>query len=358
MKKPTAWIRSQSERSLGLFLLFLAMIALVPLPALLVELEITQPRSLFWTLLPAALAAGGLYLSNFTRKRFWVEPGKLTLRDGLALVPQVYRWQGTADIALHSYEDHHGEWWLIDLVCGKPHYPLHRSLDHCGEMRHLAVTLARALGGSLVENETVVVPPSELDLPLRERLRRHPQLLGVETPRPPSSRVELEESPERLHFHWKHPWPQVLPFFFALAMVILMLANAPLFPGEFPETYSEWRGANFQRSAWEVSGEGNNSFFWLCGAFLAVATLAWGGVRQELEFTPARAVRRTRLWGIPFSVSSLDAAEIREIWARTLNYGCDFEVVGNDGLLGGWMHDPASARWIVSRVMRFYADPA
>ena len=104
-----------------------------------------------------------------------------------------------------------------------------------------------------------------------------------------------------------------------------------------------------------MSGEGNYAFFWLCGAFLAVATLAWGGVRQELEFTPARAVRRTRLWGIPFSVSNLEVAEIREIWARPVRYGCEFEVVGEDRLLGGWMYDPGSAQWIVSRVLRFYA---
>ena len=355
MKRPTAWTYSASHQSLGLFLLFLAMVTLLPVPALLAELEIGQARSLLWVWLPTALACGGLYLSNFTRKRFWVEPGQLRVRDGLSLSSRVYHWEGVADIALHSYEDQRGEWWLVDLVCGKPRYTLHKSLDHCQEMRHLAATLTRATGGSLLENEAMVIPRGELDLPLPERLQLHPQLLGPEWEQPHSSRVALQEAPDRLHFRWKHPWSHILPFFFSLALVILILASAPLFPGETPEQYSEWRGAKFQHTAWEMSRQGDYSYFWLSGAFLALATLAWAGVRQELVFTPERAMRRVRTWGIPVSAASLEVREIREIWARTLNYGCDFEVVGEDKQLGGWMSDPASARWIVARVLRFYA---
>ena len=355
MTKPTAWVHSQSEHSLSLFLLFLALVALVPLPALLAELEIQQAPSLFLTWLPAVLAGAGLYLRNFTRKRFWAEPGRLRVRDGLSLVSRHYHWEGTANIALQSYEDQHGEWWSVELVCGKPHYPLHKSLDHCGEMRHLASTLARALGGDLIENEMPVIQSAELDLALPERLRLHPQLLGADLPRPPASRVQLEQQPGLLHFRWKHAARDVLSFLFSLAMVTLLLASAPLFPGEFPDNYSEWRGAKFQRSAWEVCREGNYSFFWLSGAFLAVATLGWAGVRQELLFTPDRATRRLRLWGIPLSSHSMEIGEIREVWARTLNYGADFEVVGEERQLGGWMSDPASARWIVSRVLRFYS---
>ena len=355
MKRPTAWIHSHSNLSLGLFLCFLAMIVAAPLPALLTELEVQQPGSLLWVWLPTALALSGFYLSRFTRKRFWVQPGCVKVRDGLSLTTRIFRWDGPAHVALHSYEDQQGEWWLLDLVCGKPHFALHKSLGHCQEMRHLAVTLARALGGDLVENETQVIPRSELDLPLPARLRLHPQLLGPELARPAGSRVELEEAPDSLHFRWRHPWLQVVPFFLALAVFILMLASAPLFPGPAPEQYSEWRGAKFQHSAWEVSREGNYAYFWISGVFLGLATLGWAGIRQELRFTRASAMLLLRLWGIPISRSSLDSGQVREVWARTLNYGCDFEIVGEEKQLGGWMHDPASARWIVSKVLRFYA---
>jgi hypothetical protein len=356
MSKPTVWIHSQSDRSLSLFLLFLALMAAAPIPALLVELEVPKPHLLIWTWLPLVLAGAGLYLRNFTRKRFWAEPGRLKIRDGLWAVTRDYRWEGKADIALHSFEDKHGEWWLLDLVCGKPHYPIHKSLDHCGQMRHLGATLARALGGDLIENETQVIPAGELDLALPERLRRHPQLLGDDLARPASSRVVLEQTPELLHFRWRHTFREVLPFFFSMALIVMVLASAPLFPGPFPDNYSEWRGSKFQRSAWDVSREGNLAFFWLSGAAALLATLAWAGVRQELIFTPKRATRRVRMWGIPLSVRALELGQIREIWARPLNYGCDFEVVGEDQQLGGWMLDPANARWIVSRVLRFYSE--
>ncbi len=355
MKKPTIWVHSQSQRSLGLFLIFLALMLLLPVPALLAELEIAQPRSLIWTWLPAMLAWAGLYLSKFTRKQFWVEPGRVRVHDGLALTSRVYPWQAGTDIALHSYEDAQGEWWLVDLVCGKPHYTLHKALEHRQEMRHLASTLARAIGGRLVENNELVIPSEELDLPLPERLKLHPQLLGPDLPQPATGRVRLEEEPGQLRFRWRHPWAQVLPLFFSLALFILLLASAPLFPGEAPEQYSEWRGAKFQHNAWEVSRRGDLAYFWLTGVFLALATLTWAGVRQELLLTPQRCERRLSLWGMLVSSAKLETSQIREIWARSLNHGCDFEVVGEEKQLGGWMSDPASARWIVSKALRFYS---
>jgi len=336
--------------------MFLAVMTLVPIPAVLAELELVQAGSPLWTWLAAVLAGTGLYLTRFRRKQFWVEPGRLRVRDGFPFADRVYRWQKGSDIALHSYEDSHGEWWMVDLVCGKPHYTLHKSLDHCQEMRHLACTLARAMGGRLLENDYPAIPAGELDLPLAQRMKLHPQLLGPELERPPKSRVRLDEQPDLLHFRWRHPLAQVLPFFFSLALFVLILAGAPIFPGEVPEQYSEWRGAKFQHSAWEVSRRGEYAYFWLSGIFLAVATAAWAGVRQELLLTSQRCERRLYLWGVPVSSAALESLQIREIWARSLNHGCDFEVVGEEKQLGGWMSDPASARWIVSKALRFYAN--
>ncbi|MFN8613656.1 MAG: hypothetical protein U0931_39335, partial [Vulcanimicrobiota bacterium] len=93
-------------------------------------------------------------------------------------------------------------------------------------------------------------------------------------------------------------------------------------------------------------------------AFLALATLLWAGMRQELHFTPQQASRTTDLWGMRLFTNRLEVAQIREIWARPLRHGCDFEVVGEERQLGGWMEDTASARWIVSRALRYYANTA
>ncbi|MFN8614179.1 MAG: hypothetical protein U0931_42000, partial [Vulcanimicrobiota bacterium] len=315
MPKPTVWIRSQSNQSLGLFLVFLAIMLVLPVPALLAAAEIASPRSLFWSSLPLILALSGLALHGYTRKRFWARPGILQIRDGFALHSKTLHWEGPADIVLSSYEDGRGEWWIVELACRKPHYPLHRCLGEAAQARHLATSLARAIGGSLIENESMTITSAELDLPLSERLRRHPVLLGEPWARPDNCRVVLEENEQGLTFRWKHPLSQVLPLFLSLVLMILMLASAPLFPGEFPDTYSEWRGAKFQRSAWQQLQRQDDSFFRLSAAFLALATLLWAGMRQELHFTPQQASRTTDLWGMRLFTNRLEVAQIREIWA-------------------------------------------
>lgn len=104
------------------------------------------------------LAWAGLYLSKFTRKQFWVEPGRVRVHDGLALTSRVYPWQAGADIALRSESAGQGEWWLVDLVCGKP--PLHAAQGSRAPPGNAppGQHSGQGHGGRLVENNELVIP--------------------------------------------------------------------------------------------------------------------------------------------------------------------------------------------------------
>lgn len=361
MKRTSIWIHSDSNWNLGIFLIFLAFWVAWPLPDLLWQAEIPGPWRFHGVWLGSSLLAIAYYALYFTPKRYTVEPAKVTLRDGWLGRAKIFRWEGPANIYLRSFEDDKGRWWTVDLACGKPHYCLHRALDDEHDSRNLAIALARALQSDLVEQDEtgeVRVPYEELDAPLPERLRRHPQLLLPLHPEPAGSGVEVRRGEGLLAFRWSHSLAQIAPYFLALLFFIFSLAAMPLFPGPLPPHYQDWRGGALQRSAYErVSLEANYDYFMLSGLFLTVVTALVVGHSVEIVASKQGVRQRTRLWGFTLKQVEIPLAELREIVARRGRNGAHLEFLSDHISLGGRLARFEVARWIASEAQHFYASP-
>ena len=369
MNSERLWVHSDCNRNLGIFLMFLGAMLVYPVLSLL---RLAQAQSMIGNLpdgvekglwiMGAVLGFCGFAMLHLSRKRFQAEEGKIVVKDGILSRPLTFHWQGPASIQLSAYEDEHGEWWVIELISGKPHYCIHRSRGPAAETRNLAVALARAIRGPLVERDDrgdVIIPPQELGLPFPERLRLHPQLLLPTQAAPPGCPVQLKEDERSLTFSWKLTPGQILPYFAALLLFIAMMADAPLFPGPLPVNYANWKGGNLQRTALERAGlEGNYDYFVLCGAFLALTTGLALGYRKRLKASSQGVSCRSEIWGIPVHQASLPLSEFRDLWVRSIRTGASVQILSEHRALGGRISDVAVAHWIASRIAHFYAGQA
>lgn len=352
-------IHSDRNGSLGLFLVFLACSAFLPVPALLAHAEVPGPWSSLGAWLGMVLLAAGYYLLFFTHKRYRVEPDRLTLQDGWLTRPRVFRWSGPVAIYLDSLEDGQKRWWSVELACGKPRYCLHRAADDGHESRDLALSLARALQCDLVEQDEsgeLLIPAEELALPLPERLRRHPRQLLPALPEPAASGVATRSDGSLLAFRWTHSPTQIAPYFLALVFFVGCLAALPLFPGPLPPHYQDWRGMALRRTAFErVSQDGNYDFFLLSGLFLAGVTALVAGHSVELLASHQALRKRTRLWGLTLAQTEIPLPELRQVIARRGRNGAYLDFISDHNSLGGRLARLEVARWIASEVQHFYA---
>lgn len=340
------WVHSDSNKNIGLFAIFMGGVVALPVPALLSALNRAPTRAWQWHLFGAALFGSGLLLFQFTRKRFRVESGKLTVHDGLLSPPVQYLWDGPADIHLTGVDTKHGEGWAVDLVCGKLYYRIHNSFDHLNDNLNLAVALARAVGGSLVgrsDSQPMVIPPEELGLAYRERARRHPQMLPRDAQRPSSCQVSLIETNGQQSFRWQQSWPQVRPYLMMLAFVMAILA------GTVPLS-----GGDTARSAFQLAQAGTGyTYFILCGTILGGLMLVALGFQKELVVGPDLLCTKTSLWGIPVGRKCIPAGAIQDIWVRQVRNGAQLQFVSEGRCLGGQVSDLQVARWVASRVARW-----
>lgn len=325
--------------------MFLGGVVAWPVPALLTALNRAPAQLWHWHLFGWALLGTGLVLSHFTRKRFRIESGKLTVKDGLLSAPFHYLWDGPADIHLSSVETEHGESWAVDLVCGKLFYRVHQSFDHLSENLSLAVALARAIGGSLVEtadSQPVVIAPEELGLPYRERVRRHPQLLPRQVEKPNSRDIVLVEENGQQSFRFQISWPHLGPYLLMLVFVMSILAAAP-----------PLSSGDAAQSAFHQAQSGRSyAYFILCGATLGSLMLVAFGFQKELVVSADSLCTRTSFWGITFGRNCIPTGEIQDIWVRQLRNGAQLQFVAEGRCLGGQVSDLQVARWVAARVAR------
>lgn len=283
----------------------------------------------------------GFWLMRTTKKRYIVEPGSLTVREGLFSRPTVYRWKENPSVRLALQDDDN---WVVSLVCGKPHYVLDRRAGHPMESRSLAEELARALTAPLIEianGSQIVVSAEELSLSFTERAKRHPQLLGPEIPAPEGREVEVVEEPGRLRFDW---WPtpqETIP----LTLGLIGLAVLFSYSGLFAE----------HRTAFDLAREfGDYRFFILSGFFVIGLSGAFMGYHRELEVSGDEVSTRTLWFGLTLDHSRIPLSELKEVWVVHGQGGSGYlELISDHKMLGGRVSQLAVARWVASKVRRF-----
>lgn len=353
-------IPSDSNRDLGIFLIFLGVATSFPIRAVLEKLFPTHPLLSVAGPIGFGFVLLGFGLIRYTRKRFWVEGQTVKIKDGPFGRQLRYSWEGTPQVRLRSVEEEHGresrEFWQVYLVDGKRQYLMDRREGNQMECRSLAEALAKTINCPVLElGETgeLLIPREELDLPFRERVAKMPELLGPEAPCPSPCPVKHDDSDAKEVFRWNLLNSGMLGEFISLAVLIGLLAMVPIFPGPGNE---HGHIEKFQRSYIDLARQLHEfDYFYVTGTILGFFAFYLFGYSKELKLTSEGVAAQDRLWGVPVWSASIKADQLEEIWVRHSPRGAHLQLISDDCLISGRISSPEVAAWMASRIRRFYA---
>lgn len=354
-------IPSESNNDLGFFLIFLGLALSFPMRALL---DRVYPEAAW---VDASAPAGivfvaiGFILIRYTRKRFWLDGKSIRVQDGWLKRGLRYHWEGEPMIRLRSQEEERGpntlEFFLVNLVDGKRQYVLDRRLGHHIESRSLAEALAKTINCPVLEKAEageILIPREELDLPFRERVRKQPELLGGDAPKPDPCPFEYDEDENGQRYTWRLASQAMLNEFFTLVLFVALLAVVPIFPRHNPGQETPER---FQLSFLDFARrEHQFLYFYVSGTIVATTAFFLFGYGKELRATRKSLDARDRLWGVPVWSASIPADQLEEIWVRQSTRGAHLQLISDACIITGRTSNSAAAAWLASRLRRFYGS--
>lgn len=353
-------VPSNSNRDLGVFLVFLGLAVSFPVKALLGRVLDDSPWLGLMGPLGFVVVLWGFLLLRFTRKRFCVQSGCLRLRDGWFTRGLRYTWEESPLIRLRSQEEERGRdsviVWLVNLVDGKRQYVLDRRDGNQAESRSLAEALAKKIDCPLLEtcgSGELLLPREELDLPFRERVKLHPELLGEELEKPEDCSIHEQILEEGRVYRWRYLSPATLNDFGVLAFFLGLLAIVPIFSSPIPGSDQLER---FQLSFFDLARQqGKFLYFYIAGILVFFNAVLLFGYVEVLKVTRDRVQSQDTLWGIPCSSASIPADKLEEIWVRQSSRGAHLDLVSDDCIISGRISDGEVAAWLASRLRHFYA---
>ena len=359
----TVLVTTDANRDLGIFLLFLGLVGTLPMQYLLDFLGYTGREGFYAAVSGIILVFIGLVFLGFSRKRFTITPQHIKLADGFLRKPLKFTWEGPPSIRLRPQEEEHGdkhvEYWLVNLIDGKRQYVLDRRVGHQLESRSLAEALAKSMNCPVIERGDtgdVVIPREELDLPFRERVRRNPLLLGPKLPKPENCQAREWESEQELGFSWRLAGSAMLSEYLTVALLLLLLAVVPLFPGKPMVDHPEHAREPLQRSFVDLARQDHNfKYFAVCGTCLAVSFILLFGYQKEMRATPTALVARDRLWGVPVWGAKIPTDKLEEIWVRQSTRGTSLQFISDDVIIAGRTSSLETATYLASKIRHYYA---
>lgn len=354
-------IPSSSNNDLGMFLVFTGLALSFPMRALLHRVYPEQAWVDWASPLGFAIVVLGFLLMRYTRKRFWQEGQSIRVQDGWLRRSLSYRWSGQPMIRLRSQEEERGpntlEFWLVSLVDGKAQYVLDRRQGHQIESRSLAEALAKTINCPVLEKAEsgeITIPREELDLPFRERVKKQPELLGAEAPKPEPCPIEVVENNGQERYTWRLLSPAMLNEFFTLVCFVLLLAIVPIFPKTVPGQEVVER---FQLSFLDIARHKHHfTYFYVTGAIVTLTAFFLFGYRKELRASRQRLDAQDRLWGIPVWSASIPADQLEEIWVRQSARGAHLQLISDACIISGRISNSGVAAWLAWRLRRFYGS--
>jgi hypothetical protein len=250
---------------------------------------------------------------------------------------------------------HTKEFWLVNLVDGKRQYVLDRRKGHQIESRSLAEALAKTINCPVLEkceNGEITIPREELDLPFRERVKLHPDLLGEEAKAPDACPVEVSDSPQGQKYTWRLLNAAMLNEFFTLVFFLVVLAVIPIFPRPVPGEESPERFAvSFLQLAIQKR---QYLYFYVAGSLIGAGALVLFGYRKQLVLTQEGISAQDRLWGLPIWSAHIPASELEEIWVRQSTRGAHLQLISDARIISGRIANSQVAAWLAFRIRRFY----
>jgi len=357
------FLPSNANQDLAIFLIFAGLALSFPVRNLIAR--VYPGRGWIDYLVPLGFATVVLaaLMLRFTRKSFRVEERAIAVKNGWFGRTLRYRWEGEPMIRLRSQEEESGkgsrDFWLVNLVDGKRQYVLDRREGHRIESRSLAEALAKQINCPVLEkgeSGEMLIPREELDLPFRERVRRHPELLGQEFDRRPDGCSVVEErcQGDAQVYRWKLLSPAMLQEYFTLVFFLVLMGVVPIFPRVVG---SSGEVVKFQVSFFNLAmARHDYTYFLVTGIIIALTSFLLFGYRKELRTDVSDISAQDKVWGVPFWSARIPADQLEAIWVRQSARGTHLQLISDACIISGRLACAEEASWLASRIRRFYGE--
>lgn len=343
-------IHTDTNRDLGIFLIFFGVIASAPL-YYLASIAVNQPtydlRPAIWIGLVFVIT--GFYLMFFSKKSFWVSKNKIIIKDSFFKKRMVYDCSGSDKlIRLKNYEIEFKttpvEIWEVFLAYGKKEFTIHKRPNSQLEMRQLAETLAKILECPFedltFEEEGVTINPTDLDLPYKDRILKYPQLLGKTAKEPAKVYFKVKDINNNRVFSWGIMTARLLSDILFLSALILLLSFIPI--------------ANNIPCFFKVCTEKNDFLvYYLFASLISISIVILSGYRVKLVLTPKNIEFTEYMWAFPYYHSSIDTNKIEEINMYVTLRGAKVQIISDEKLIDIHLYNPENARYLVYLIRKY-----
>lgn len=344
------------DRDLGLVLLFLSAVFYFAVPPLAHEFGLARGSViLFSTPIGLLSMLAGLSALFFSRKRISVEQDKVVVKDGFFAKPLHLRFDKTPTFKLTGFEEEHNgrteEVWTVHMLDENRQYLIDRRADQQTASRALAEQLAKAVRGSLIEQQegrNFKFGVDELDLCFVERVHRYPEMLGTEVAKPSELPIEYEANNSGIKVGWS--------LFQSTLLIELLCVSAALVAAAFIPLPGGPGGQGFTLFQAEVA-EGDYRYFIGVGIFTVVSLVLLAGYKNTIELIiPKRAQLRTTIWGLPVRGGRIPLEELEHVAVTITSRGPYLQLISDKKILRERLPSMETARWLGWEFRRALAE--
>lgn len=349
-------VHTSSNRSKGVFLMFLGLCASWPMWYIAASWLTHAPKS--WEdwypalYVCAGFTSVGFFLGLLSNKTIAISPTSVRVTDGPLHRALTFPREAGQSIRLQSILSERNErpetTWLVKLVAGRHEYLLDERVGRQLESRCVAEGVARALGCSFREKDDegveLTFSAADLDLPYVERVKRYPSLIGRAVAAPPRPGVTRVEKEGRLEFSWGIVTPSLLLSMLALGLVFFVVSAIPQKAGHM--SYLE-----------RAHQSGSYHLYYLVGTVIVAALVFSAGYRLRLRLTPKGVYLQKSIWGIPMVGHTLKLCQVEEVQMAHTVRGPVVQVLGDSKLIEFQASDADVAQWLAHEIRVYLAAP-
>jgi hypothetical protein len=346
------YLPSEANKDLGLFLIFIGIIAVPPCYWLYyyynsVPVTDWKPSlfiGIFWVL-------AGLSLIYFSRKTITVGKSHIRINDGLFRKSFTIRWKLDPMIKLkYDEEEFKGrilEFWETSLLDGKLEYTIDRRAHHQLEARALGENIAKFLSCSFIERDEQgkesILDSKDLDMPFRCRAAKYPGFLGSPVDQPKNPRLTITERNKAFLVTWGIYSTGILVDIIAFAVIIFLF------------TYLPWKQGT--HSFFEQCAIRGEFFAFYAGGLILFMTVFFVlGYRLRLNVSRRGAIFWVTIWGIPLRKRKIGIDKIEEIRLTPSMRGPRVQIISDREIISFRLFDKQGARWLSYQLQHYMLD--
>lgn len=346
---------TSANNDLGIFLIFIGIFGIVPSYYVVTQftgIPFTLDRNLYFAIYAGLLFfLAGFSIVNFSRKKIFVSPNLITIKEGFFRPFIHIRWKKTPLIKLKAVEVlRRGmpmEHWEIHLVDGKEDYTIDRREYHHMDTRSIAEALAKHLSANLVDTTentgALEVAVADLDLPFKERVKKYPQFIGKPVEMPAKTLFEITKNGKERVYSWSVGSTLFLIENIGIAGFFLLISFLPL-----------WEGTP---SFYELCVSKGQFYFYygFIGVIVAVLFVVMG-FRARLIINEKGARFKKYIWGINYYNKFIPLNKLEEIKFHVTYRGPEIHIISDEVYFTFRVSNIENASWLAYEVRNFISQ--